>query len=426
MKAKKVQRLAVNRRTRYVLFLYILLGFAIGMFCWATYAYYQNSVPSTISIKAGTSEEINLRIPASGVISTDSDTILTLNQPITIVAGENISSYQMRLKLFGVLPLKNVDIHVIENTTLTPVGRPIGIYVKTQGVLVVDTGSFNGNGGDKFAPSEYKLQPGDYLTAMDGMGISDKKQIREYVENGNGAEIIFQVSRKEELIQVKIKPELDENNVYKMGAWLRDSAQGIGTMTYIDSQNRFGALGHGINDMDTGELLKLGSGLLYHTEIVAVKRGTKGTPGELTGVIEYKPDQVSGVIVDNTAKGIYGVANADLLSEYTMGAEVLPIALKQEVEIGAAQILCTINGDTKYYDVEITKLTPGNEAVNRQISLKVTDPELLMVTGGIVQGMSGAPIIQNGKFIGAVTHVLVQDSTKGYGIFIEEMLKESQ
>ena len=422
MKAKKVQRLAVNRRTRYVLFLYILLGFAMGMFCWATYAYYQNSVPSTISIKAGTSEEINLRIPASGVISTDSDTILTLNQPITIVAGKNISSYQMRLKLFGVLPLKNVDIHVIENTTLTPVGRPIGIYVKTQGVLVVDTGSFSGNGGDKFAPSEYKLQPGDYLTAMDGMGISDKKQIREYIENGNGAEIIFQVSRKEELIQVKIKPELDENNVYKMGAWLRDSAQGIGTMTYIDSQNRFGALGHGINDMDTGELLKLGSGLLYHTEIVAVKRGTKGTPGELTGVIEYKPDQVSGVIVDNTAKGIYGVANADLLSEYTAGAEALPIALKQEVEIGAAQILCTINGDTKYYDVEITKLTPGNEAVNRQISLKVTDPELLMLTGGIVQGMSGAPIVQNGKFVGAVTHVLVQDSTKGYGIFIEDML----
>lgn len=424
MKAKKVQRLAVNRRTRYVLFLYILLGFAIGMFCWATYAYYQNSVPSTISIKAGTSEEINLRIPASGVISTDSDTILTLNQPITIVAGENISSYQMRLKLFGVLPLKNVDIHVIENTTLTPVGRPIGIYVKTQGVLVVDTGSFSGNSGDKFAPSEYKLQAGDYLTAMDGMGISDKKQIREYVENGNGAEIIFQVSRKEELIQVKIKPELDENNVYKMGAWLRDSAQGIGTMTYIDSQNRFGALGHGINDMDTGELLKLGSGLLYHTEIVAVKRGTKGTPGELTGVIEYKPDQVSGVIVDNTAKGIYGVANADLLLEYTMGAEALPIALKQEVETGAAQILCTINGDTKYYDVEITKLTPGNEAVNRQISLKVTDPELLMLTGGIVQGMSGAPIIQNGKFVGAVTHVLVQDSTKGYGIFIEDMLAQ--
>ena len=398
------------------------MGFAIGLFCWATYAYYQSTVPSTISIKAGTSERINLRIPASGVISTDSETILALNQPLTIVAGENTSSYQMRLKLFGLVPLKDVDIQVIENTTLTPVGKPIGIYVKTQGVLVVDTGSFDGAGGDKCAPSEYKLQSGDYLTAMDGFAINDKKQIKEYIENGNGAEIIFQVSRKDELIQVKVKPEPDENNVYKMGAWLRDSAQGIGTMTYIDSQNRFGALGHGINDMDTGELLKLGSGLLYHTEIVAVKRGERGNPGELTGVIEYKSDQVSGVIVDNTIQGIYGVANAELLSEYTAEQEALPIALKQEVTEGPAQILCSVDGEAKYYDVEITKLTPGKDAVNRQISLLVTDTELLSLTGGIVQGMSGAPIVQNGKFVGAVTHVLVQDSAKGYGIFIEDML----
>lgn len=422
MKTGKIKHTALSRRIRYLLFLYVFLGFAIGLFCWATYAYYQSTVPSTISIKAGTSEQINLRVPASGVLSTDSETILALNQPLTIVAGENTSSYQMRLKLFGFVPLKDVDIQVIENTTLTPVGKPIGIYVKTQGVLVVDTGSFNSAGGDKCAPSEYKLQSGDYLTAMDGLAISDKKQIKEYVENGSGEEIIFQVSRKDELIQVKIKPEADENNVYKMGAWLRDSAQGIGTMTYIDSQNRFGALGHGINDMDTGELLKLGSGLLYHTEIVAVKRGEKGNPGELTGVIEYKSDQVSGVIVDNTIQGIYGVANAELLSEYTSGSEALPVALKQEVSTGPAQILCSIDGDAKYYDVEITKLTPGKDAVNRQISLLVTDSELLSLTGGIVQGMSGAPIVQNGKLVGAVTHVLVQDSAKGYGIFIEDML----
>ncbi len=422
MKAGNTRHTALSRQMKYLLFLYVFLGFAIGLFCWATYAHYQSTVPSTISIKAGTSEEFNLRIPASGVLSTDSETILALNQPLTIVAGETTNSYQMRLKLFGIVPLKDVDIQVIENTTLTPVGRPIGIYVRTQGVLVVDTGSFEGANGDKYAPSEYKLQAGDYLTAMDGMAISDKRQVREYVENGSGAEIIFQVSRKDELIQVRIKPEADANNVYKMGAWLRDSAQGIGTMTYIDEQNQFGALGHGINDMDTGELLKLGSGLLYHTEIVAVKRGERGDPGELTGVIEYKPDQVSGVIMDNTIQGIYGMANAELLNEYTAGREALPIALKQEVAAGPAQILCTIDGEAKYYDIEITKLTPGKEALNRQISLEVTDTELLSVTGGIVQGMSGAPIVQNGRFVGAVTHVLVQDSTKGYGIFIEDML----
>lgn len=410
-----------NRKMKYMLCLYVFLGFAIGMFCWASYAYYQSSVPSTISIKAGTSEEINLRIPASGVLSTDSEKVLALNEPVTIVAGENVSSYQMRLKLFGVLPLKDVDIHVIENKELIPIGQPIGIYVKTQGVLVVDTGSFT-NSGNKYAPSEYKLQSGDYLTAMDGVAINDKRQIKEYIENGEGNDVIFQVSRHEELISVKIKPEPDENGVYKIGAWLRDSAQGIGTMTYIDQNSQFGALGHGINDMDTGELLKLGSGLLYNTEIVAVRRGERGVPGELTGVIEYKPDQVSGVIVDNTVQGIYGVTNEELLTKYVGENEPLPVALKQEVTLGAAQIVCAINGESAYYDVEITKLSPGNEAVNRQISIKVTDERLLALTGGIVQGMSGAPILQNGKFVGAVTHVLVQDATKGYGIFIEDML----
>lgn len=411
----------LNRRKKYVTFLYIFLGFAIGMFLWATYVYYQSSIPSTIRIKAGTSEEINLNIPASGVIGTD-DKIL-LNQPVTIVAGEGLSSCEMQLKLFGLVPLKNIDIEVIENTCLVPVGKPIGIYVKTQGVLVIDTGSFDGNEGSKYAPSEYKLQSGDYLTAMDGVAIEGKKQVQNYIESSSGKEIIFQVSRKDELIEVSIKPELDQNGVFKMGAWLRDSTQGIGTMTYIDSKNHFGALGHGINDIDTGELLKLGNGLLYNTDIVAVRRGEKGNPGELTGVIQYKSDEVSGVIADNTVEGIYGVANSKFISESVTDSVAVPIAMKQEVTLGEAQILCTVNEETCYYDVEITKLSPGNESVNRQISLTVTDDELLEITGGIVQGMSGAPIIQNGKFIGAVTHVLVQDSTKGYGIFIEDMLE---
>jgi stage IV sporulation protein B len=409
-------------KIKYLKFLYIFLGIGLILFGIAVYAYYKNSIPETINIKAGTSQEINLNIPASGVIGADSDNVVALNQPLTIIAGENTSSYQLSLKLFGVVPLKNVDIQVIENTTLIPVGQPIGIYVKTQGVLVVDTGSFLGYGGERFAPSEEILYCGDYLTAMDGVAITDKKQIKEYVENGNGAEITFQVSRQEELVQVRVKPEMDEKGTYKMGAWLRDSAQGIGTMTYIDSQNRFGALGHGINDADTGELLKLGTGLLYHTDIVAVKRGEKGSPGELTGVIEYTSERVSGIIASNTSKGIYGVANDELLYEYT-NEEPIPIALKQEVTLGEAQILCQINGEAKYYDIEITKIsTSSTTALNRRLSIKVTDEELLALTGGIVQGMSGAPIIQNGKFVGAITHVLVQDSAKGYGIFIEDML----
>ena len=413
-------KVAEKRRNRYKVFLYIFLGFAIGMLCWTMYAYYKNRVPNTIRIKAGTSEEINLGIPASGVIDTDSAKVIALNQPVKIVAGEENDSCKMQLKLFGVLPFKDIDIEVIENTKLVPVGSPIGIYVKTQGVLVVDTGSFEGINGDKCAPSEYKLISGDYLTAINGVGITGKKQIQECVEKSEGKEIILQVSRKNEVIQVKIQPELDTNKKYKIGVWLRDSAQGIGTMTYIGKDNHFGALGHGINDMDTGELLKLGSGLLYQTEIVSIHKGTKGKPGELAGVIEYQPDKVSGVITSNTKEGIYGVTNDLYYPEFEELA--IPVGLKQDVVLGPAQIMCNVDGETKLYDIELTKLLTGDENVNRQISITVTDSDLLELTGGIVQGMSGAPIIQNGKFVGAVTHVLVQDSTKGYGIFIEDML----
>lgn len=416
----KNMRVSERRKRRYQLFLYAFLGFALGMFLWASYSYYEQKIPNIIRIQAGTSQRIDLKVPASGVLNVDSDKVIALNQPVTIVAGESPDTCQMELRLFGVLPLKSIDIEVIENTRLIPVGQPIGIYMKTQGVLVIDTGTFEGPQGQEQSPSVYKLQAGDYVMAMDGVAVTGKRQIKEYVENGSGRDIVLQVSRNEKIIQVRISPMQDQNGVYKIGTWLRDSAQGIGTMTFLDEELHFGALGHGINDTDTGELLQLGSGLLYHTEIVAIRKGERGTPGELTGIIEYQPEQVSGVIMSNTEEGIYGVASQAFADSIT--TQALPVGLKQDVKEGDAQILCNIDGQTKYYDVRITRLMPNAKNLNRQIALTVTDEELLQLTGGIVQGMSGAPIIQDGRIIGAVTHVLVNDSTSGYGIFIENML----
>ena len=416
----KNMRVYERRKRRYQLFLYAFLGFALGMFLWASYSYYEQKIPNIIRIQAGTSQRIDLKVPASGVLNVDADKVIVLNQPVTIVAGESPDTCQMELRLFGVLPLKSIDIEVIENTRLIPVGQPIGIYMKTQGVLVIDTGTFEGPQGQEQSPSVYKLQAGDYVMAMDGVAVTGKRQIKEYVENGSGRDIVLQVSRNEKIIQVRISPMQDQNGVYKIGTWLRDSAQGIGTMTFLDEELHFGALGHGINDTDTGELLQLGSGLLYHTEIVAIRKGERGTPGELTGIIEYQPEQVSGVIMSNTEEGIYGVASQAFADSIT--TQALPVGLKQDVKEGDAQILCNIDGQTKYYDVRITRLMPNAENLNRQIALTVTDEELLQLTGGIVQGMSGAPIIQDGRIIGAVTHVLVNDSTSGYGIFIENML----
>ena len=416
----KNMRVSERRKRRYQLFLYAFLGFALGMFLWASYSYYEQKIPNIIRIQAGTSQRIDLKVPASGVLNVDSDKVIALNQPVTIVAGESPDTCQMELRLFGVLPLKSIDIEVIENTRLIPVGQPIGIYMKTQGVLVIDTGTFEGPQGQEQSPSVYKLQAGDYVMAMDGVAVTGKRQIKEYVENGNGRDIVLQVSRNEKIIQVRISPMQDQNGVYKIGTWLRDSAQGIGTMTFLDEELHFGALGHGINDTDTGELLQLGSGLLYHTEIVAIRKGERGTPGELTGIIEYQPEQVSGVIMSNTEEGIYGVASQAFADSIT--TQALPVGLKQDVKEGDAHILCNIDGQARYYDVKITRLMPNAENLNRQIALTVTDEELLRLTGGIVQGMSGAPIIQDGRIIGAVTHVLVNDSTSGYGIFIENML----
>lgn len=414
---------------RYRIFLYIFLGFSIALLGFAGITYCKSQIPDTIRVKAGTCEKINLKLPALGIVQAGTNMGTTrqiqLNEPVTIQAGQGTESYEMELKLFGIFPIKKIDIEVIEDTMLTPVGAPIGIYVKTQGVLVVDTGNFKGPDGENNAPSKYCLQPGDYIVAMDGNEVSEKKQIRKYVEQSDGKDIIFQLSRKNEIISTKITPKKDENQVYKLGAWLRDSAQGIGTMTYIDSNNHFGALGHGINDMDTGSLLTLGNGILYQTKIISIQKGKKGTPGEITGVIEYRPEKVAGIITSNTLEGIYGIVTPDLYSKAEL-PEAMPVCLKQEATKGPAKIYCNVDGDNDYYDIEITRITPGDESINRQISFQVTDERLLNLTGGIVQGMSGAPIIKDGKLFGAVTHVLIDDPKKGYGIFIEDMLIHSK
>ena len=191
-------------------------------------------------------------------------------------------------------------------------------------------------------------------------------------------------------------------------------------MTYVDTDNTFGALGHGINDVDTSTLMQLGEGTLYKTEIVGITRGQDGSPGELTGYIEYDNENIIGEITQNTAEGIFGVCNEEIVKRTPY--EPIPIALKQEVALGHAQIICSVSGEPKFYDIEIEELHLENDNINRGLVIKITDEELLTLTGGIIQGMSGSPIIQNGKLVGAVTHVLVQDAASGYGIFIENML----
>ena len=422
---QKVRRLRLYRACLCAVLILACLGL-MG------YSYYlvDSSIPSVIHVRAESEESLELRIPARGEIVNVSRqgnsnipngaVTIDLSRPLTLKTG-NTDDLQMQVKLFGILPFKQVGIRVIEDRELIPVGVPIGIYVKTEGVLVVGTGEFASQGAGKVSPAKNILKSGDYVIKLNGTEVTGKDDLIMRIENCGGEQQLLTIRRDAETYDVKIKPEKDRTGKYKIGVWVRDNAQGVGTMTYIDENGNFGALGHGINDVDTSTLMEMNDGTLYQTEIISIRKGAAGQPGEMTGMIVYSDDRILGDITSNSIRGIFGKCNQKALALGT--EEALPIGLKQEIEKGPAQILCTVDGTTRYYDIEITEIHLDHDNVNRGIELRVTDPELLSVTGGIVQGMSGAPIIQKGKFVGAVTHVLVQDSTRGYGIFIENMLE---
>ena len=422
-----------RRLRRYRIYRFCLsLTLAAGCAALGAMLYYQidSSIPSVINVRAGEEESFHLGVPARGEIISVSDqgssnipqgaVDIDLSKTFTMKTGLE-SNYQMQVKLFGFITLKNIDIQVIEDQELIPVGTPIGIYVKTDGVLVVGTGEFQGADGVSYSPGKYILKSGDYVRKVNGRAVTEKDDFIQRVKDSKGQPVILGIEREGELMDVEITPVQDAAGDYKIGVWVRDNAQGVGTMTYIDNKGNFGALGHGITDVDTSTLMHMEGGTLYQTDIVDIHKGSSGNPGEMTGMIIYSDERILGEITDNSNRGIFGTCNQRALE--MGGREALPIGLKQEIETGTAQILCTVDGVTRYYDVEITAVHLDHDNVNRGIELTVTDPDLLALTGGIVQGMSGSPIIQNGKFIGAVTHVLVQDSRKGYGIFIENMLE---
>ncbi len=422
-----------GRVVTYRRFLYTMLTFGVIAVMLSIYYFMWLSVPSTIMIKAGVDQELDFKVPATGELykeavevsggtnaSTDNSSIyIDLGRHITVKANQ-VDQYKLQLKIFGIIPLKEVDVEVIQDIRLKPAGIPIGIYVKTQGVLIVGIGEFEGEDGQTVNPAKYVFQVGDYILEINDEEINEKKELVDKISHCEGQELVFKIQRGDMLLDVKARPLPNQNGEYKMGIWVRDNAQGVGTMTYIDENGCFGALGHGINDVDTSTLMTLSTGTLYHTEIIGITKGTTGSPGELTGFIEYDDKNIMGSITDNTPKGIFGICTPETMMDATY--DYLSLGLKQEIKKGPAQIICSLGNGTQIYDVEITDINLENDNINRGIVLEITDPELLSTTGGIVQGMSGSPIIQNNKLVGAVTHVLVQEPTKGYGIFIENML----
>lgn len=391
-----------------------------------------NQVPSVLRIKADMEQTFDLGVPLTGemvaVSGQEESNIpagavhIDLSRQVTMTVSPD-QSYQMNVKIFGILPFKQVGIQVIRDQELTPVGVPIGIYVKAEGLLVVGVGDFQGLDGISYCPAKYVVKSGDYILALDGEPVTTKTDFVRRVEACQGREVTLQIKRGEEILDVKAQPVQNSDRKYKLGIWIRDNAQGVGTLTFVDEQGNFGALGHGITDSDTGELMELGRGSLYDTRIVAVRKGTDGVPGELTGMIEYDDTNVIGEITKNTPYGIFGKLDLEKMAESGVNLETREIGFKQDIHLGPATMISSVNDEMQEYDIEITAIHMGNDGGNKGLELLVTDERLLSLTGGIVQGMSGSPILQDGKVVGAVTHVLVNAPEKGYGIFIEEMLQ---
>ena len=337
----------------------------------------------------------------------------------TVEVSQN-GSYQIRCKWLGVLPLKTIKVHTVEKQEVLVSGSPVGIYMETKGVLVIDSGEITDREGIRRTPAEHIIQSGDYICEIDGKVLTGKRQLMQLVRENQGEPMELQVIRHQETIKLEMTPVETEDGSYKLGIWVRDNIQGIGTLTYVESNGTFGALGHGISDADTGERLEISDGDLYRADILSIRKGTAGTPGELRGVINYREENRIGTICGNSQYGIRGQMEP---GKYTESMKKIPTGLKQEIQTGKAEIRCDIGDGIREYQCEILEIDSNARDTNKCFVLRITDDDLLSRTGGIVQGMSGSPVLQNGKLIGAITHVFVNDPTKGYGIFIENMME---
>ena len=384
------------KRRRRIYRISLCMALFVSLIGLAGYGYYliDQNIPSIIHVRAGEEQSFDLNVPAKaelisvGTVGQSNipkgSVVIDLSEPVTLKTS-GLEEYFMEVKLFGLLPFKQVGIEVVEDCELIPMGVPVGIYMEAKGILVIGVGEFSGQNGEKSAPAQGILKTGDYIRKLNGVAMNSKEEFIQGIEKSDGKSQCVTVERKGELIDLQVTPVMDTMGAYKIGVWVRDSTQGVGTMTYIDSEGHFGALGHGISDIDTSTLMEMNDGTLYRTKILSIEKGTVGNPGEMTGMIVYSDENILGDIHYNGVEGIFGTCNEQAIQ--MAGERAIPVAFKQEIKEGAAEIICTVDGETRYYDIEITNVHLDHDNVNRGIELTVTDPQLLKITGGIVQGM---------------------------------------
>lgn len=331
-----------------------------------------------------------------------------------------VGEYKVNISLFDKIPVKISNLTVSNRRYVVPSGDIIGLRMFTDGVMIVATDTVDSEKGAVNPSKTARLETGDVIRAIDGIKIESSAQVEQLVASSGGKTLRIEYTRNGATLSAEITPEYSVSEQrYKTGLWIRDSAAGIGTMTFYEkSTGFFASLGHAVCDIDTGEILPLSNGDIVDASISGCVKGKAGTAGELCGSFK---NQSLGALFLNDGCGVFGY-----LTKTDKSAEEIPIALKSEIRTGSAQIIATVENESKaYYDIEIEKLNPDDKDGKNMI-IKIKDAALIEKTGGIVQGMSGSPIIQDGRLVGAVTHVFLNDPTRGYGIFAETMLTHAR
>lgn len=368
---------------------------------------------STLQLGGLTLESTALTVTASG-----DETLSDLG--VVDVVSQEAGTSEMLLSLFGI-PLKRVEVAVSPEKRLIPGGQAVGIAMRTDGVLIVGVSEV----AEGISPArDAGLAAGDVIRVINGTTITTAEQLTELLNAAGETALHIAYQRAGEDRTTILTPHKDESTgAVRLGAWVRDSTAGVGTLSFYDPDTgKYAALGHAITDGDTGSVLSVSEGQVLKANIVAVQKGQSGAPGELKGSF-LREGEVLGDIRRNSILGIYGAMEAPSNPLYPEG---LPIGLRSGVHTGAASILSSVDGaGVQEYAIEITRVNTQSAPAPKSMVIRVTDDRLLAATGGIVQGMSGSPIIQDGRLIGAVTHVFVSDPCQGYGLYIDWMLQES-
>lgn len=418
-----------KKMQRYKKILYVALTVDLIILAGLSYVYLQKRIPDRIYVVENRQERFDFSLPIEANMSeadvevdcnssekVKENIVFSFEEPFSLLSQKK-GSYDISLKLFGIVPIKSMQVRVIEEKYLMTGGDTIGIEVNTNGIMVLGTGKVTGIDGNEYEPAKNIINSGDYIRKINKTEVRTKEDMIEKLSSLKEDKVVLLLERKGKEIEVALRAIQTKKNEYKLGIWVRDDTQGIGTLTYITENGEYGALGHGINDVDTGLLMEVEKGSIYEAGVYRIIKGKKGTPGEIAGYIKKDKASLLGTITDNSLHGIKG--------EYWGNKKrtKFPVGLKQEVKEGKATILCQISNQIGEYDIEIEKINLNSQNNSKGMIIRITDEELLKETNGIVQGMSGSPIMQNGKIIGAITHVFVQDPQRGYGTFIEYMLE---